>query len=94
VVVAALSGEERDSAQFQDAQNRRVGQFVLQSDAEDVKAGQRVASLKRAKGNALAPEQVHGVLLGVEDALAEGVIAQVRDVLEDLQADVAHTDLI
>jgi len=75
-------------------QDVRVGQLVLQGEADEVKGPERRAGFERPERQPMLPQPRLHVRPGGVDALGADVRAGVQDGVEDLQAQVGHAHLV
>ena len=92
--VVPVLREQRDTAQFQHVEARGEGHLVLEGEPDEVELRKRGARLEREQGQADASHLLLHVEPGREDPLAVGVLPLVDEVIEDLDAEVGHADLI
>ena len=94
VVVGAVGAVDRDAAEFEQVEDVREAHLVGQRDAEHVELVERVARLQRAQRLVVLAQQVLEVRPRREDALGEGVLATVDDVVEDAESEVRHAEVV
>ena len=94
VRLVPLLTAKRDPAQIEHHQNVRVGEFVLEGEADDVEGGKRPLRLQGAEGQSAAAQLRLHVRPGGVAALAGDLRQPVQDGVEDLEAEVGHPDLI
>ena len=94
VVLAAVARARGDARQVEHVEHVRVGQLVLQGEAEDVEFAQGVARFEAPEGRARAAHLRLHVGPGREGAFAERVLAGVEQVVEDAEAHVGHADVV
>ena len=92
--VVPIFGEQRHAAQFQHVETGREGHLVLEGKPDEVELRERRPRLEREQGQADVPHLLLHVEPGCEDPLAVGVLPLVDEVVEDLDAEVGHADLI
>jgi len=92
--LAPISAVERYTAQFQHHQDIRVGELILEGEADNVEGGQRPLRLQRAKGQAALPEFPFHIRPRGIDAFAGDLRQVVQDGVKDLEAEMRHPDLI
>ena len=85
---------ERNPAQFEHHQDVRVGELVLEGEADDVEGGKRPLRFQGAEGEAASAQQGLHVRPGGVAALAADVRQAVQDGVEDLEPEVGHPDLV
>ena len=94
MLLRAVGGKERDAAQVQHVEDVRVGQLVLEGEAEDIEFVQRTAILQAPEKRALfAQLRLHVLPWGI-GAFGEDIGDLVEDVVEDTDAHVGHADVV
>ena len=83
-----------DAGELQHIEDRREGQLVLEGESQDVEAGQGKAGLVTAQRDAVLPEERLGVHPGGVGPLCQDLRPGVQQLIEDLEAQVRHPDLI
>ena len=94
VVLAAIAGAGGDAREVEHVEDVRVGQLVLEGEAEEVEIAEGVVRLEAPEGRALASHLRLHVEPGGEGALAEHVVLGVEEVVEDAEAHVRHADVV
>ena len=92
--VAAIRRAERDLRQVDHRQHVGVGKLVLEREADEVEFVRGRARLERVEGNPLRPHELLHVAPRREAELGERVRALVHDVVEDLDPEIGHPDLV
>ena len=72
----------------------RIRNLVLHREADDVEFGQRREGLERIRRDPPAPHQLLHVDPGRKSALAKPILTVVHQRVENLQAVMAHADLV
>ncbi len=94
MVLPARGGAEGDAAQVQHGEDVRVGQLVLEGEADEVEVAERRARLQRGERQAAADELGLEVRPGGVAPLRDDAGLRVEDAVEDLNAEVGHADLV
>ena len=91
---AAVGCVERHAPEIEEGEDVRVGELVLQGDADDVELPERPGRLERAQRHAvLAQLRLHVHPRG-ERPFAGYARVSVEEVVEDLRAEVGHAHLV
>ena len=86
--------EQRHAAEFEHVETGREGHLVLEREPDEVELRKRRPRLEREEGQTDLAHLFLHVEPGREDPLAVGVLPLVDEVVEDLDAEVGHADLI
>ena len=86
--------EQRDAAEFEHVETGRERHLVLEGEPDEVELCEGRTGLEREQGQAHFAHLFLHVEPGREDPLAVGVLPLVDEVVEDLDAEVGHADLI
>ena len=90
----AVRRAHRQTGKIQHIEDVRIAQLILQREADKVEIPDRVAAFERVKRDVLLPHFFFHIRPRRKHALAPGIRALVRDGVEDLDPEMAHTDLI
>ena len=94
IVLAAIGALERDAAEVEHREDVRVRELELEREADDVEVLERTRALERDERQLARAE----LLLHVDPrrvaALGERARIVVQDLVEDLEAEMAHPDVV
>jgi len=94
LVVGTVRRPDGDPGEVQHVEHVRVAGLVLQRDAEHVEVCDRAVALQRAQGLAALAQELLHVHPRREDALREGIVAAVDDVVEDHESQIGHPQVV
>ena len=86
--------EQRNAAEVEHIQDITVAQFILQGKADEVKIRQRIARFERIQRDIMRAHLFFHIHPRRENTLTPNVRLFVKKAVEDLDAEVRHTDLI
>ena len=84
----------RYAPEIEHLQHRRIAQLVLQGEAEQIELPEGRAALQGGEQHTMTTQQIAHVEPRGEDPLGGDPVAFVEDVVQDLEADVAHPQLV
>src|SRR3989475_10272460 len=90
---AARGGAQRDATQLEHGEEIRVGELVLEAEAEHVEVGEREVALERDQREPARAQQGLQVGPGGVGALGGHLAAEVERVVEGTEAYVGMRDL-
>ena len=94
VLPGTFCGAQRDAAQVQNLKNIRVAHFVLERNSQKVKFPHRVLGFQREQRDVLFSHELIQIYPGRIDALAPDILPLIEHVIEDLDTQMGHADLI
>ena len=94
MVRTALSCKQRDAAQLEHRQHVRIGEFVLEAEADDVERVQRTVGFERHERNVMLAQLPLHVRPGRVHAFGLHVGATVQQVVQNLEAEVRLRDFV
>jgi len=94
VAVGPVRRPERHAGQVEHCQHVGVGELVGQCDADGVELAQGSPGLKAGQGQVAGPELLLHVRPRCEGALGEEVLVGVEDMVENLEPQMGHPDIV
>src|SRR3989338_4033789 len=94
IFFSSILGVKRKSGQIQEGQDIGIGQFIRKGDAQDVKLAKGNLGFKRDQGEFLLAKKLLKIQPGGKNPFSEHVGVAIEEMIEDLNPDIAHPDLI